>query len=389
MRPLPDPALSLRDTGDFVFDTELCRRALTEPTPACLAVFVRDLTTVLYRLTVSCHLPEFTDHGLHHICSLVDRISRWTALATQESENLVVNELQPSECSVLLIATLVHDIGMLSQRPEDLIQEQPHWQARGVRDVANWVRSTHIGRMEKLVRRLFENTEFREILNHPIVLRAFKVAQAHGLWPSDWGRLGFQERDAGLAAMLAVADLLDEDSNRCDTHTLLRHRLGTHLNCAHWIRHGLTADRVLIQGGRLRVIMQRPPGTDAQIEPVFRALRNHYRLVLLYLRELSHVNANILRIDFDPADGCPKAISNDLQDWRMLRGYATQSSLVYHLLNSFMPEALLDRRRIPGQQCQRLKSLGFEDVDLTDFFRIRGTLEFHSEDEQAFQALLG
>ena len=43
MRPLPDPNLSLRDASDFIFESELCRRALVDPDPRSLAVFLRDL----------------------------------------------------------------------------------------------------------------------------------------------------------------------------------------------------------------------------------------------------------------------------------------------------------------------------------------------------------
>src|SRR5207247_3442740 len=66
MRPLPDPNLSLRDASDFIFESELCRRALLNPEPKSLAVFLRDLLAEIHRLTLSCNLPEFTDHGLQH-----------------------------------------------------------------------------------------------------------------------------------------------------------------------------------------------------------------------------------------------------------------------------------------------------------------------------------
>src|SRR5690349_6920842 len=60
VRTLPDPDPSLRDSSDFIFDSELCRRALSKPNPPALAVLLRELIAGIHRLTVSCHLPEFT-----------------------------------------------------------------------------------------------------------------------------------------------------------------------------------------------------------------------------------------------------------------------------------------------------------------------------------------
>jgi len=389
MRPLPDPDLSLRDASDFIFESELCRVALKAPEPESLAVFLRDLIATIYRLTTSCHLAEFTDHGLNHLCSLVDRLSRWTTQHDTAASRLVVKELGPSECAVLLLATLMHDIGMLSQRQEDMPGQQPQWESRGVEDLANWVRATHIPRMKHLVTRLFEDSEHSGLIAHAVSQRAFRVAEAHGSWPSEWGSIGFVNRDSGLAAMLAVADLLDEDSNRCDTETLLHHRSGTYLNCAHWIRHGLTGGRVLIQGGAIDVVLRRPPDTDAQLESVYRALRNHYRICYLYLQELAQVGAGIVRIAFTPPDGCPQAIAPELTGWKHLRGFGTQAAFVYHLLNSFMPQALLDSSRLAPTEIQRLRALGLQEIDLTEFQRIRGGIELHALEEQAFHALAG
>src|SRR6266853_1131263 len=286
MRTLPDPDLSLRDASDFIFDSALCRRALANPRPPGLALILREFIAGIHRLTVSCHLPEFTDHGLGHLCSLVDRVSRWSAPGSGAVPQLIVDGLSWEECAVLLLAILLHDIGMLSQRPEDLPPGSPHEAAKHLRDVPTWVRRTHIPRMERVARRLFAGTALEPLLSEPVIQRAFIVAKAHGQWPWQWNPAEFTGRDAGLAALVAVADLLDEDSARCDSATLLRHRFGSAENCAHWIRHGLTAGRVIVESGRVFVRFARPPGSDAQLDPVFVALRNHFLLVRLYLREL-------------------------------------------------------------------------------------------------------
>jgi hypothetical protein len=178
---------------------------------------------------------------------------------------------------------------MLSQRPEDLPDIAAVQNTRSLQDIPGWVRSTHIERLPRLMQRLFKDTDVEGALDDILVQRALNIAQAHGTWPWDWQKFSFVDKDSGLAAMLAVADLLDEDALRCDSSTLLRHRYGTPLNCAHWIRHGLTVGRVLVREGNVAVRFGRPPRTDAQMEPVFAALRNHYRLVKLYVKDLGHV----------------------------------------------------------------------------------------------------
>jgi len=389
MRPLPDPNLSLRDASDFIFESELCRRALVNPDPRSLAVFLRDLLAEIHRLTLSCHLPEFTDHGLQHLCSLVDRLSRWSPPTDEAGSSTTIAGLTATECATLLLATLFHDLGMLSQRPEDLPEPPSELEAKPHRDVPTWVRDTHIQRMEKLVRRLFANSPMADVLDTPVCGRAFVVARAHGKWPWDWGSFGFSPRDGGLAAMLAVADLLDEDSNRCDTSTLLNHRYGTHLNYAHWIRHSLTANRVLVEHGIIYASLQRPPGTDAQFRVVFQALRNHYKLCLLYLKELRQVGAGILDIKFSSPDACPLEEAVELQHWTQIPGFETQSALVFHLLTSFMADALLDQRRLGPVEVERLRANGVTEVDLKEYYRIRGEVELHPSDEQVFLALMG
>jgi hypothetical protein len=158
MRTLPDPDLSLRDASDFIFGSALARKALSDPHPRDLAVFLRDLIQTIYRLTQSCHLPEFTDHGLGHLCSLVDRLSQWTS--ADASPVLIVDQLSPEEASILLIGTLLHDIGMLSQRPEDLPGTHA---SKPIQDIPTWVRRTHVGRMERLARHLIELTWFHTV----------------------------------------------------------------------------------------------------------------------------------------------------------------------------------------------------------------------------------
>jgi len=277
---------------------------------------------------------------------------------------------------------------MLSQRPEDLPEITAVQNTRSLQDIPGWVRSTHIGRLPRLMQRLFKDTDLEGALDDILVQRALNVAQAHGTWPWDWQKFSFVDEDSGLAAMLAVADLLDEDALRCDSSTLLRHRYGTPLNCAHWIRHGLTLGRVLVREGNVAVRFGRPPRTDAQMEPVFAALRNHYRLVKLYVKDLGHVNAALLNVECDPPSGLPQTEVPDLERWWELPEFRVQSALVYRLLESFMPEALLDEKRLSAEVLPQLHDIGITAINLTDFYRIRGELAPRTEIEQTFDSLI-
>jgi hypothetical protein len=213
---------------------------------------------------------------------------------------------------------------------------------------------------------------------------------AHEYWPWKAEFNSLPGRDSGLAAIVAVADLLDEDSNRCDTKTLVEHRHGSLLNMAYWIRHGLTTNRVLVDCGVIRVRLARPPGTASKMTPVYAALRNHYRLALQYSEALERVSAGLLApIEFDPPAGTPVLEASGLQNWHRIQGLATQSALIFHLLSSFFPEATLDNRRLPEETVGRLRAQGFEPVDLTNFQAMRGSRDRRSPEELAFRALIG
>lgn len=391
MRQLPDHDLSLRDACDFIFDCALTRKALEHPQPINLSNFLRGLIHEIYRLSLSCNLPEFTDHGLPHLCSLIDRISRWSQPTDTLAEQLVVESIEftPECASILLIATLIHDIGMLSQRPEDMPSNDDQLGGLVLRDVPTWVRHTHITRLPNLLNRMLENTHFASLTNDPIITRAIAVAQAHGKWPWEWEKFSFPHRDAGLAAMLAVADLLDEDAMRCDTTTLLKHRFGTPLNCAHWLRHGLTCGRVLVSRGRVSVELARPPETDAQLSPVFDALRNHFRLIMLYVLPLERIGASLLGVDFDSIQGTPNSVATKLSGWKRIPEFQTQAALRHHLLDSFMAEALLDHNRLNASVYGRLTSIDLHPIQLEAYYSIRGTVPPRTDAERAFHALLG
>lgn len=165
--------------------------------------------------------------------------------------------------------------------------------------------------------------------------------------------------------------------------------MATRISCAHWIRHSLTAERLLVREGTLLVRFARPPGTDDKLGLIFTALRNHYRLVHLYIEKLRFVGVTDLTIDFQPEKGIPGEIASSLDRWQELPDFQTESAMIFHLLGSFMPMALLDERRLSPPDIELLKGVGLQSIDLTDYYRYRGIIHPKLLVEQSFAALSG
>jgi hypothetical protein len=228
----------------------------------------------------------------------------------------------------------------------------------------------------------------RATLESEAIERASRVAEAHGSWPESWDQLGIGGRDAGLAGLLAVADLWDEDSVRCDTSTLIAHRRGNALNHSHWLRHSLTVAPVEIAGDRISVAFGRLPDTDETILPVYGALRNHFRLACIYSNALGTIDIELTPPSFEPENGLPIQPAEAGKGWQTIPGFSTQPALLFHLLRSFMPEALLNDRVLQPERTERLRHLGLEPVELASVRDIPGFVEGRSEEEQAFRALM-
>jgi hypothetical protein len=77
-----------------------------------------------------------------------------------------------------------------------------------------------------------------------------------------------------------------------------------------------------------------------------------------------------------------------LERWWELPEFRVQSALVYRLIESFMPEALLDERRLSSEIIPQLHDIGITAINLTDFYRIRGDLAPRTEIEQSFDSLI-
>jgi len=383
---LPNPDVLVWHCRDFIMRSSLMRKALDTSWPQ-FHVAVHDLVEEIDRLAHSCHLAEFTDHALPHICSLIDRIALWTC----SDGKSITGKLSPDQAAVLLVATLLHDLGMISQHEGDLPDDaSPEDTLSFTGDLPTWVRLTHVKRLPKLAQRVANSLNHSQFTKNQLFDDSICVAEAHQTWPWDWkGSLKGNPYYCSLASILAISDLLDEDCARCDTKTLLHHRRGTELNVAHWIRHGLSQGRNLIKKGRITVHMVSPPQTTSYFEPVFAALRNHYRLIKLYKNELSTIGGTIINISFTPQSGNPQEESLQLADWDQLEGFETEKAFAFQLLRTFMPEATKDDLILDKGEISRLKAIKMEDVDLTLLRSADGDSGPRSFDERTFHALGG
>jgi hypothetical protein len=388
IRKLPDHDLDLRDSRDFIFSSYLARKALqSTKTGSFLPNFLNDLIEKIYRMAQSCQMPEFTDHGLPHLCSLIDRISAWSLVGSEN--NLIIDRISQSDAAKLLIAVLIHDLGMLSHNALDLPDNAPQERQKyNFNDIASWVRSTHVYRLENLFLRVIQELDYRIEENKNIkglIDESISIASAHSSWPWDWTFKDTNNRK--LAAIVAVTDLLDEDSARCDTMTLIKHRHGNELNLAHWIRHCLTEGRINVSNSSITVNMTKPPGCGIEIlKPVYSALRNHFKLLLVYNDDLKPIGANFVNIDFSNSCGVPNLESTMLNEWNSIKGFGTENALAYQLLTSFMSEA---RNDMDGDYKMKFQKIPLEGVDLSEFHKITGTDKGipKSLNEKTFHAL--
>jgi len=311
----------LRVASDFILSSSLCRKALEASLPGGTANIIRDIVQMIDQLVQSCHLPEFTDHGIPHLVSLVDRADQWTV----GDDKFLAELLNPDESALLVLAILTHDLGMLSQDPLDMETVQS---TKGMSNVASWVRKTHCKRMRRLLKRILEASGYTEFAQSNFFNLLCQVAMAHEEWswqknarhyPNirkftiDATAEGYKipaDRACGIAAIVAVCDILDEDSLRCDTETLLLHRQGNVLNKAHWIRHLLTKDRIYIKKNRFGVtfkwmkyerdqrglpIVDDPSGcqSGSRRKIALDALKNQFSSALLYNDDLTALNADL------------------------------------------------------------------------------------------------
>lgn len=396
MKRIPDFDIELSQASDYIMTSPLARKAFSNPPFPQYTNILRILIQSVDRLADNCHMPEFTNHALPHICSIVRRASQWA------SEDGWLDDLTEQEAGYLLLALVIHDIGMLSQDAKDLPEEDRNVNMKGFADIANWVRRTHVIRLKGLVLRLLKEEleedekeqcsrrEHCSLQDHMMVVIGMAASHQCWEWEPQFVSAGDEmeklnldvERVAALNSVIAVSDLLDEDSNRCDTITLIKYRHGTMENLAHWIRHALTVEVDGVRDHKVTVTFRKLIPWKERHEKIYRALRNHYRLVKLYNSRLKKINAEIEHLEFHPMDGIPDLedeISNELAGvWVKLPEF--KNHIVEQILSTFMPEALNRDAGDAGMR-QRLDQLGLESLDLTeeDSFLKPPTIYFSDE----------
>ncbi|MCI8772108.1 MAG: hypothetical protein HFH73_13425 [Lachnospiraceae bacterium] len=340
MTRYPDFDIEQANALSFIMGCSLAQKAFIDPPVRNYTNIVRNLIEEADRLADNCHMPEFTNHALPHICSIVRRASVW---GTADGW---IDQMSSAEACYLLIALIIHDLGMLSQDAQDLPDLERISSRKGMSDLASWVRSTHVSRLPKLIRRLLA----QYIIDDPSLSAhldiIIQIAVSHGAWPwqeafchkpENAQALGMDVfRLRGLNAVVAVSDLLDEDSSRCDTATLIRHKHGSNLNISHWIRHALTAEVRDIQEHKVNIQFRILPDVPDDIEIVYTVLQNHYQLIRLYNSDLSAIGASISNIDFDKSR-ITDQISSDMRIWSELPDF--RHCLIPWLLSTFEDEA--------------------------------------------------
>lgn len=388
MKEIPDFDIELSQAMDYIMGSDLAGKAFDDPPFSQYTNVLRLLVQDVDRLADNCHMPEFTNHALPHICSVVRRASEWGVSAGW------LELLSGQEAGFLLLALVIHDIGMLSQDAQDLPQKDRLSNMKGFSDISNWVRRTHVIRLENLIKRLLKEADGSVNWNNleDEMQVVIGMAASHQSW--EWEKnfishrksiraLGLsEEKIAALNAIIAVCDLLDEDANRCDTITLIKYKHGTMENMAHWMRHALTVEVDGVRNHTVTVTFRKLLPSEKKHEKIYRALRNHYRLVKLYNNRLQTIGAQIDNIVFQPMDGLPELVdevSVELQKiWVNLPEF--EDYVVEQLLSTFMPEAL-NQDNGDKKMRKRLDALGLETIDLSQetFFIEPETVYFSDE----------
>lgn len=370
MRNLPDFSIELSQSCDYILGSDIAKKAMQQPPFNSYTNIVRDIIEAIDKLADNCHMPEFTNHALPHICSVVKRASEWG------TSDKWLDNITSEEAGYLLIALLVHDMGMLSQDPGDLPDDEMINSGKGISNISDWTRKTHVSRLEKLLFKILKSYGYdTDKIGIHLSLIA-EMAASHNYWP--WNdkfhincsiinelKLNSKKIEA-LNAVIAVVDLLDEDATRCDTVTLIKHKQGSVHNIAHWLRHALTIEVIGVKEHKISIYFRNLPEVPSSFEYVFRTLRNHYRLTMFYNDKLKYINSEIRNIEFNPSTGMPDLIddiSNELIIWK--DNIEFKYCLTEQLLGTFMNEAC----NIANDDITRcnLDKIGVEVLDLSKF----------------------
>lgn len=95
-----------------------------------------------------------------------------------------VNATMDMEAGYLLLALIIHDIGMLSQDVKHIPDNKKAQYMKGLSDTSNWVRRTHVIRIDGLVKYLLkdylETDTEKKLESHLNV--SIAMAQSHQKW---------------------------------------------------------------------------------------------------------------------------------------------------------------------------------------------------------------
>jgi hypothetical protein len=350
-----------------ILDSRLLRAALRSnclQTPKGIMVYAthRHLLDKIDQLARNVQFSEFTEHGIPHIGSLVERISEWTLTTVDPNiQRYLINELTANEALLLALAVFFHDIGMLSQRAEDLPPEKRYALGPYAVDVAKWVRRTHVDRLDGLVKHILgEHSCLRELLSGPsneYISAAIRLGESHREWPTDSVKPAYDalsglsisvgissEHLHALAAVLAVVDLLDEDHRRCDTDALLGHKQATTINRSHWLKHLLVLEPPMIKCGRVDIKIAQIGAWRGRIPAAMEALTQYLCNAKIYNSLLSHLEAQIsihVHVEKNGQDLPVKEIDyfSQAPDVHLLRAFPDEAK---HLMSITADEVLLD-----------------------------------------------
>lgn len=151
MKQIPDFDIELNQTVSFVFESQITKKAMERPPFDDFANILVEIIQSIDRLADNCHMAEFTNHAMPHICSIIKRASEWA-----ESDGWI-KKISSQEAAYLLLALLIHDIGMLSQDAKYIPAQERSKYIKGSSDIANWVRRTHVIRIEGLVKHILDD----------------------------------------------------------------------------------------------------------------------------------------------------------------------------------------------------------------------------------------
>lgn len=375
MRDIPDFKTEFSQVVDYIMGSDLAKKAFINPPFENYVNIIIETLSAIDRLADNCHMPEFTNHALPHICSVVKRASEWAV------NDKWIDAITPKEAGYLLLSLIIHDIGMLSQDPNHLPDSEKINAQKGLSDISTWVRKTHVSRLDKLYRSLVGSLFAKN--EHSLNL-VILMAASHSIWPWDKNfnisedlckEINVNKNSImALCAVIAVSDLLDEDSNRCDTVTLIKHKQGTIDNIAHWIRHALTVTVSSVDNHTINVNFRKLTNIPDDFEIIYRVLRNHYKLIKAYNGVLKNIRAEITNINFSPSDGIPDyedQISEELHIWETIDEF--KYNLTERIFSTFMPET--KGIYFDAETEKNILALGLESVILPESENYLLTLE--------------